>query len=197
MISIKKTSLFLFLLFPVLAFLQPSTNPDAAYFKDISYPNIQLRLTDSTTIFTKENIPTDKTVVLMFFSPDCEHCQAEARTIYEKKDSLQNILMIWNANMVDDFKQVKTFYYHFKLNEMQNVILGKEVNYFLPVHFMIERTPYAAVFKNGKLFAEFRDLKVDDLIKINYNQYKPIVDYSVYKPTKPIQEKKKKRKNKS
>jgi thiol-disulfide isomerase/thioredoxin len=187
-------SIILLLLTPYVAFLQPSTDVNAPYFQNISYPNIKLRLTDSTTIFTKENIPKDKTVVILFFSPDCEHCQTEAKTVFEKKDSLQDIFMIWNANMVDDFNQVRLFNEKFELNTLNNVVLGKEVDYYLPIHFRIERTPYAAVFKNGKLFAEFRDLKIENLIAINYDTYKPIVNYSVFKPLQIQKSKRKKKK---
>lgn len=196
----KKILSILFYFIPAIAFLQPSTDATAPYYQNLGYPNIKLRLPDSTTIYTKENLPKDKTIVIIFFSPECEHCQAEATAMMGKKDSLQNIFMVWNANMVDDFGHVKEFYYKYGLDKYNNVVLGKEVDYYLPLHFRIENTPYAAVYKNGKLFAEFRNsLSLENLIAINYNTYKPIVDYSVYKPQpvqepqKPIKKKKKSR----
>lgn len=197
----KKIIAIFFTLIPALAFLQPSTDATAPYFQNIGYPNLKLRLTDSTTIYTKENLPTDKTVVIIFFSPECEHCQAEATALSQKKDSLQNIFMVWNANMVDDFSHVKEFYYKYGLNNLSNIVLGKEVDYYLPLHYRIEITPYAVVYKNGKLFAEFRHLTVNDLISINNNTYKPIVDYSIYKPPvavesqKPAKKRKKRNRN--
>lgn len=197
----KQIIAILFTLIPAIAFLQPSTDATAPYYQNIGYPNIKLRLTDSTTIYTKENLPANKTVVIIFFSPECEHCQAEATALSQKKDSLQNIFMVWNANMVDDFSHVKEFYHKYGLDTFSNIVLGKEVDYYLPLHYRIEITPYAAVYKNGKLFAEFRHLTINDLIAINNNTYNPIVDYSVYKPTvtvepqKPAKKKKKKARN--
>jgi thiol-disulfide isomerase/thioredoxin len=197
----KKILSILFYLIPATAFLQPSTDATAPYYQNLGYPNIKLRLPDSTTIYTKENLPKDKTVVIIFFSPECEHCQAEATAMIEKKDSLQNLFMVWNANMVDDFSHVKEFYYKYGFDKFSNIVLGKEIDYYLPLFYRIENTPYAAVYKNGKLFAEFRNsLSLENLIAINYNTYKPIVDYSVYKPQpvvvepqKPVKKKKKKR----
>lgn len=195
----KKIIAIFFTLIPALAFLQPSTDATAPYYQNIGYPNLKLRLTDSTTIYTKENLPTDKTVVIIFFSPECEHCQAEATALSQKKDSLQNIFMVWNANMTDTFHLVKEFYYKYGLDKCSNIVLGEEVDYYLPVHYRIETTPYAAVYKNGKLFAEFRHLTINDLIAINNNTYKPIVDYSVYKPPVAVEPQKptKKRKKRS
>jgi thiol-disulfide isomerase/thioredoxin len=192
----KKIIILIFILLPALAYLQPSTDANAPYYQNIGYPNLKLRLTDSITIFTKEDLPKDKTIVIIFFSPDCEHCQAEATQLLQKKDSLSNLFMVWNANMVDDFGHVKEFYNKYKLNTLSNVVLGKEVDYYLPLHYRIEITPYAAVYKNGKLFAEFRQLTLDNLISINNNTYKPIVDYSIYRPqpAQPIKELKKKKK---
>ena len=193
--------IFIVLVFfiPSAAFLQPSKDASAPYYSNIGFPDISLRLTDSTTIFTKNDLPKDKIVVIIFFSPECEHCQAEATEMMTKTDSLQNLFMVWNANMVDDFGNVKTFYNKYGFDKLQNAVLGKEVNYYLPLFYRIENTPYVAVYKNGKLFAEFRNsLSIQNLIAINYNTYKAIVDYVVYKPVaevppqKNIKKKKKK-----
>jgi hypothetical protein len=106
--------------------------------------------------------------------------------------------MVWNANMVDDFGNVKAFYNKYGFDKLQNAVLGKEINYYLPLFYRIENTPYAAVYKNGKLFTEFRNsLSIENLIAINYDTYKPIVDYAVYKPiveTQPQKIVKKKKK---
>lgn len=166
-------SLFLFLL-PAIAFLQPSKDKDAPYFKAKGYPEINLLLTDSTTVFTKQNLPKDKIVVIIFFSPECEHCQDEAAQLTQKADSVANLFMVWNANMVDDFNNVKTFYNKYEFSKLNNVVMGKEINYYLPLFYKIENTPYAAVYKNEKLFAEFRNtLNIENLIAIANNTYVP------------------------
>ena len=95
----KHTLSFIFILLPAIAFLQPSKDATAPYYNNIGYPDVSLRLTDSTTIFTKNDLPKDKIVVIIFFSPECEHCQAEATEMMTKTDSLQNLFMVWNANI--------------------------------------------------------------------------------------------------
>lgn len=191
-----KIKLFLILfIVPVIAYLQPSKDTAAPYFKNNGYPNIQLLLTDSSTIFTKENLPKDKTVVLIFFSPDCEHCQHTASEMIKKMDSLSNLFMVWNGPSYLPLEQVKEFYAHYHLAQYNNIVMGKEVNYFMPLHYRIEITPYAAIYKNGKLFTEFRtSVELKDLIAVANDTY--IVPPIVIAPSSSDKKKEKQKRKK-
>ena len=168
----KKYLILLFLLVPTLAFLQPSKDTSAPYFKNNSYPEIQLLLTDSSTVFTKENIPTDKTVALIFFSPDCDHCQKTVQELITKMDSLTNLIMVLNGPSYITLHEIKEFYQKYKLESFPNIIMGKETRYFVPIHYRIEVTPYAAIYKEGKFYTEFRNgFTARNLIDIAHNNY--------------------------
>lgn len=183
--------LLLFIL-PSIAFLQPSKDTSAPYFKSHSYPDIKLLLTDSTTIFTKNNLPKDKIVALIFFSPDCEHCQHTAQELVKKMDSLQDIVMIWNGPSYSPLSDTKAFYEKYQLNNYPNIIMGKEMAYFMPIFYRIEITPYVAIYKNGIFYTELRNgFTAKDLIEISNNTY-TIPTYS----QTPIEEKKKNKKGK-
>jgi hypothetical protein len=41
-----------------------------------------------------------------------------------KMDSVSNLFMVWNANMMDDFKNVQEFYYNYGFNKYDNIIPG-------------------------------------------------------------------------
>jgi thiol-disulfide isomerase/thioredoxin len=192
----KKILSFIFILLPAIAFLQPSKDKDAPYFKNIGYPDIKLLLTDSSTIFTKADLPIDKTVVLIFFSPDCEHCQHTVKEMIPKMDSLSNLFMVWNGPSYMPLEQDREFYTYYHLADYSNIILGKEMSYFMPLHYRIEITPYAAVYKNGKFFTEFRKgIELNDLIAIANNTYvvppQPLVE------TTPVKTEVKKTKKKA
>lgn len=179
---------------PAIAFLQPSKDKEAPYFKNNGYPDIQLLLTDSATVFTKTSLPADKTVAIIFFSPDCEHCQHTVNEMIPKMDSLSNLVMVWNGPSYIPLADVKAFYEKYQLANYSNIVMGKEVNYFLPLHYRIEVTPYAAIYKNGKLFTEFRkSIEVADLIAIANNTYTPQPILIEATPAKKLQRKKKKK----
>jgi thiol-disulfide isomerase/thioredoxin len=166
--------IFLVLAFfiPAIAFLQPSKDTSAPYFKNNGYPDIKLLLTDSTTVFTKADLPKDKTVAIIFFSPDCEHCQHTAGEMIKKMDSLSNLVMIWNGPSYLPLADHKKFYDNYHLADFNNIVLGKEMSYFLPLHYRIEITPYAAIYKNGKFYTELRKtVELEDLIAIANDTY--------------------------
>ncbi|MFY7963638.1 MAG: hypothetical protein ACOVO1_01970 [Chitinophagaceae bacterium] len=185
---------FIFFLVPTVAFLQPAKDKDAPYFKNNGYPDIQLLLTDSATVFTKTSLPADKTVAIIFFSPDCEHCQHTVSEMIPKMDSLSNLVMIWNGPSYMPLADVKAFYEKYQLANYSNIVMGKEINYFLPLHYRIEITPYAAIYKNGKLFTEFRkSIEVADLIAIANNTYTPQPILIETTPANKLQKKMKKK----
>jgi thiol-disulfide isomerase/thioredoxin len=190
----KRLLSFIFVLLPAIAFLQPSKDTSAPYFKNNGYPDIKLLLTDSSTIFTKADFPKDKTVVIIFFSPDCEHCQHTVKEMIPKMDSLSNLFMVWNGPSYLPLEQVKEFYTHYHLSDYSNIVMGKEMSYFMPLHYRIEITPYAAVYKNGKFFTEFRKgIELEDLIAIANNTYiiPPVLVEQT--PTKKVARKTKKK----
>ncbi len=190
----KKILSILFFLLPTVAFLQPSKDTSAPYFKNNGYPDIKLLLTDSSTIFTKADLPKDKIVALIFFSPDCEHCQHTVKEMIPKMDSLSNLFMVWNGPSYLPLEQDREFYTHYHLADYSNIVLGKEMSYFMPLHYRIEITPYAAIYKNGKFFTEFRKgIELEDLIALANNTYiiPPIVIETI--PAKKVAKKTKKK----
>lgn len=188
-----KFKLLLTLLFlPTVAFLQPAKDADVLHYKNQSYPDIKLLLTDSATIFTKIDLPKDKTVVLIFFSPDCDHCQQTANELVKKMDNLKDIIMVWNGPSYLPLADTKSFYERYQLINYPNIIMGKEMAYYMPIFYRIEITPFAAIYKNGMFYTELRNgITVKDLIAINNNTY-TIPKY----PSTIIEEKKKNKKGK-
>ena len=58
--------------------------------KDPFIPEFSILLADSTH-FTNKNIQKGRPTVIVYFSPECSHCQADAKNLMEKLDSF-NIL---------------------------------------------------------------------------------------------------------
>ena len=113
-------------------------------------PPFQLLLGDSTTVYQKEALPKGKPVLLMIFSPECSHCQHTAEDIVAHKDALKNIQIVMAT--LHTITQMNDFAKTYKLTDLTNVVLGKDVHYILPPFYSIHSLPYMAFYKsNGDL----------------------------------------------
>ena len=127
-----------------------------AYKKNPHIPAFSLLLTDSTTHFTNLNIEKGKPTVIVYFSPDCSHCQADAKNIAEKLDSLKDINFIWSSS--HDVDKIKAFAVKYNMLGLPNMVFGKDEKWAIPSIFKVTFTPYFVVYgKDGLFFKEFRN----------------------------------------
>lgn len=140
---------FLFIAIASTAFTQPdTTTPIYKHFPIL--PPLQLLLPDSITKYTKEDIPKKKQVLIVFFSPDCEHCQHEAEEMVTHKEDFKNIQVIMVSTY--PFYRLKEFAENYGLSNLKNVVIAKDPNYFLLTFYSIHSFPYMALYnKKGGL----------------------------------------------
>jgi len=118
-----------------------------------------------TTWFTNDNLPKDKTIAILYFSPECSHCQYEAKELLKAKEQLQNLFFVWVAYY--PVSDIQAFTAKYQLSQMPNVIAGRDPKYFIPAFFRVEFTPYMAIYKKGKFVKEFREgAKIEELVEV-------------------------------
>jgi thioredoxin-related protein len=129
-------------------------------------PPIQILLSDSTTIYTKAQLPKKKPVLFMIFSPECSHCQHETEQLLAHKDELKDIQIV----MITMYPiwMMKEFISKYKLDDMPNVVVGRDFNYFTPGYFSISNLPFLAMYnKKGELISAFEgSLGIEKVIEI-------------------------------
>ena len=143
----KWIPLFLLLCLSAASFAQvDSTTPP--YKKFPTLPPFQILLGDSSTIFTKKDLPDKKPVLLMLFSPECSHCQHEAEELTAHKDEIKNTFHpLW---------QMKEFVSQYKLDALKNVVVGKDIYLVLPAFYSVHNLPFHAMYnKKGNLISVF------------------------------------------
>jgi len=123
-------------------------------FKKTPYiPEFSILQTDSTW-FGKTDLPKHKPVAIIYFSPDCGHCQLTAQEFVTKMDELKDVTLVWVSKYSP--AEIKKFAAEYKLDRFENVRLGKDTKYFLPVFYDIRFTPFIAVYDNkGKLLQTY------------------------------------------
>ncbi len=147
----KRNFLFVVLLvFSLAAHAQKDSINLAPYLRFPTIPPLKLLLTDSITVFTKDNLKNKKPVLIILFSPDCDHCKHETEEIIKNKEKLKKIQIVM-ATMLS-FDKMKAFYEKFELRKMENIVVGQDTYYILPSFYRIRNFPYNALYdKKGKL----------------------------------------------
>ena len=146
----KKIFLFsVFALGFVSVFAQSGSAALPPYKRLPTLPPIQILLSDSSTFFTKAQIP-HQPVLIIIFSPECEHCQHETEELIANKKLLKNVQIIMVT--LEPLWKMKEFISKYKLNHYTNMVIGKDIYYILPSFYAIAKIPYMAMYnKKGNL----------------------------------------------
>src|SRR5258708_6761886 len=125
-------------------------------------------LRPDSTYFTPANLKKHKPVMIIYFSPDCTHCQ---HLVYEMKPKMKQfgdtqIVMITFTDF-DRLKMIQNFTRDFDLAKYPNITVGTEGHIYLVKKYYQEKTTlYVAVYdRNGKRVKAFEKApSINDLI---------------------------------
>jgi thiol-disulfide isomerase/thioredoxin len=130
-----------------------------------SMPAFRMQLTNGK-IFSAKDLSKDKPVIIIYFAPDCEHCQALMNEILTKIQNFKKAQVVMvtfkPVNEVIDFEN------HYQTAKYPNIKVGIEIPIFFFKNFYnLQNTPFTALFsKQGKLIISYqKETPVDDLIK--------------------------------
>ncbi len=143
----------LFLLLLVLAAFsglqaQQDTPVDPPYKRFPKNIPLRLLLTDSTTYFTGDDLDKKKAVMIMLFSPDCDHCKHETESIIEHIGSFSKVQIVMSTTQ--PFEKMVEFYNKYDLRRFPNIVVGKDTKYMLPSYYDIKNLPFLAFYNKKK-----------------------------------------------
>jgi thiol-disulfide isomerase/thioredoxin len=154
------TLLFL-LLSPIMALAQ---DQDAPYLKYPTLPNFSILQEDSTSWFTNRDLRPGVPVIIMLFSPDCDHCREQTEMFTRNISKLRNIEIVMST--FQPVYKIRNFCKEFDLHKYQNFHIGRDVKYFFGPFYRIKFAPLLALYdKNRNLITVFEgDTKVDKIL---------------------------------
>ena len=157
--------LIIFSLTTVLAQNSKTVDTIPPYKKNPSIPEFKIVTPDSLW-YAKENVPQNKPFVIIYFSPDCGHCQFEAKELIKHSEDFKNVTFLWVS--FHPLVAIKAFAAQYGLDKFPNMIYGRDPKYFLPSFYKVEFTPYMAVYNTaGSFVKEFREgAKPEELLEI-------------------------------
>lgn len=142
--------------------------PQLPYLSDQTLPSFNILEVDSTTLFNTNKLRPGKPIILMYFSPDCEHCQHQTAEILEHMDSLKEAQFVMLTAL--PFDKMRNFYLYYKLANYKNIIMGRDYEFFFSRHYGSQYVPYLAIYDRHKKLMKVFDggTTVNNLIQLVY-----------------------------
>lgn len=113
-------------------------------------PPFKIRLTNGDG-FTYEQVDKSKPLILVYFSPSCQHCKAFTEALLKQKKKWINkqIVMISYVHI----REVQAFDRVYHLSEHPEIKIGSEGQTFIvQQYYQIQHFPFVALFnKQGRL----------------------------------------------
>lgn len=156
---------WLLTLAPVLFVLVTVAQSDTAYpYKRYpTVPPISLLQADSS-LLTKDQLKKAP-VLLMFFSPTCDHCQHQISDMIKRMSAFKNTQLVLAT--YQPFEEMVEFIKTYELDKYPNIKVGRDEKFVLPPFYHIQSLPYLALYnKKGDLVTTWQgNVPVDTLLK--------------------------------
>lgn len=158
----KIFTLIFLLVTPFITFAQ---DEDAPYLKNPTLPSFTILKSDSTTWITDKNLRTGVPVIIMLFSPDCNHCKEQTEIFIDNMDKLSKVDIVMTT--FQPISKIKEFSKTYNLSQFKNIYLGRDVKFFFAPFYRIKYAPFLAIYnKQHKLVKSFEgDTKISKLLE--------------------------------
>jgi thioredoxin-related protein len=142
--------LAIFLSSSIYAQMTDSAEMNAPYRKNPGIPAFDLLKVDSSTHLTQADIKLKHKTIIMFFSPDCTHCQHQTEDIIAAIDSLKDIQIIMAT--YQPFEQMVEFNKKYSIEKYSNIKMGRDLKYFFPPFYKMKSLPHLALYNNKGMY---------------------------------------------
>lgn len=157
--------IFVLLFIAVRSFSQTDTTV-APYLQFPFIPPFKIQMMDSSW-FSKSGLSNKKPTWVIYFSPDCGHCQQVTEQIISNINPLRNVQIVMIASR--PFEDVKNFYDHFMIKRFPTIKMGVDAARMVTNFYRVEHTPFSAFYdKKGNLIKAFVDAPaIDEIVNLS------------------------------
>jgi thioredoxin-related protein len=135
-----------------MAYAQADTS--LLYIKYPDVPPFTVTKVPDSSKFTKADLQKKKAVMIMIFSPDCDHCQHEVKEILEKIELFKDAQILLVSHL--DYHYIKTFYEEYNVASYPGITIGWDPSYFLGTFYNTRFLPAIFLYnKKGKFLKAF------------------------------------------
>lgn len=120
----------------------------------LTIPAFKINIVPDSSLYTNDNLKKNMPLIIMFFSPDCDHCQKQIKEMMAYKEELKNIQIVMISPL--SYKDNKIFYDEYALARMPNTRLGFDITFKLRNLYKTTTYPSMYVYdRNGTLAKAF------------------------------------------
>ncbi len=123
------------------------------------------RILDADSVYrTPANLKKSQPVMIVYFSPDCSHCQHLMNEIKGQMKDFSKVQIVMVSAV--DYRMIKGFYKDFGIAAYPNITVGTEGNsYKVLQYYNVKTTPYIAIYnhKHKLLKAYEKAPKIEEL----------------------------------
>ncbi len=146
----------------VLLILSATVNASAQNTK-VPFFNI---VQSNGKVFRAHDLPMGKPIVIIYFSPGCDHCDILTRELLNRKEEFKKasvVMITWQPVEI-----VATFVQQYQLFKHRNMYVGTEgTNFFVRNYYRIEHMPFMALYtKDGDFVHRYsNETKLPELLR--------------------------------
>ena len=133
--------------------LAQSDSLKAGYLRYPTIPPFTLLKTDSTDL-TRDDLTKHKKTMIMFFSPDCDHCKHQTKDMLANMDKFKDVEILMAT--YQPFEEMQAFYNDNHIANYPNIKMGRDTKYFFVPFYKMNSLPFLALYNSkGKLLTTF------------------------------------------
>jgi thioredoxin-related protein len=142
----------------------PVNVPDPPYLKNPIIPPFRLLEVDSVHFITNSDLKKNHKVLIMFFSPECDHCKHQMRDILADINKFKDIEILMAT--FQPFEEMKSFYNYYRIQDHSNILMGRDEKYMFPPFYRMQSLPFLALYdKKGQFIKRFEgNQKADSIL---------------------------------
>ncbi len=158
---LRKVLITAFVLFS--AFASFSQQHLAPYQQNKQLPSFKIQ-TSGKGVFSSNQLKKNTPVIIMFFSPGCDHCINQFNDMVKRMNDLKHYQIVMAT--YQPIEELAGFNKKYNIAKYPNIITGRDADYFLPPFFEISNFPHFAFYnKQGKLIGTYEgNLSVNNIL---------------------------------
>ncbi len=121
-------------------------------------PSFKIQMPDSSW-YSRSKLQPKKPALILYFSPDCGHCQIETEELLSKMKQFNNLQIVMITSR--PFEDMVNFAEHYKINRFPQIKIGTDPARYVTRFYDVKLTPFSALYDNKGMLVKVYEKGID------------------------------------